>query len=110
MTTAEQIAIVTMITNGKRNDDDMMAYLEIAGQKIIRRAFPFRSDVTVVPDKYHTLQAEIAGYLINKHGADNETVHIENGIHRHFSYADMVAYIRSNVVAMAKVPGRVSDV
>lgn len=98
MTTAEQIAIVSMITNGTRSEDDMMAYLDIAGQKIIRRAFPFRSDVMDVPEKYHTLQAEIAGYLINKHGADNETVHIENGIHRHYDSADVPEDLMGRII------------
>ena len=98
MTTAQQIAIVKMITDGRRSEDDMVAYLEIAGQKIIRRAFPFKHDVTVVPEKYHTLQAEIAAYLINKHGADNETVHTENGIHRHYDSADVPEDLMGRVI------------
>lgn len=98
MTTAQQIAIVRMITDGRRSDDDMMIYLEIAGQKIIRRAFPYRDDVTEVPEKYHTLQAEIASYLINKHGADNQTVHIEAGIHRHYDSADVPEDLMGRVI------------
>lgn len=78
-----------MLTDGRRSDDDMAAYLDIAAQKIIRRAYPFRSDVMEVPAKYQTLQAEIAAFLINKHGADNELIHVENGIHRHYDSGDI---------------------
>lgn len=98
MTTAEQIAIVAMITNNTRTEEDMMTYLDIAGEKIIRKAFPFRDDVEEVPTKYQHLQAEIAAYLINKHGADNETVHIENGIHRHYDSADVPEDLMGKVI------------
>ena len=89
MTTAELLSLVNMMTDGRRTEEDMSAYLEIAGQKIIRRAFPFRSDVEEVPPKYHTLQAEIAAFLINKHGADNELIHVEGEIHRHYDSGDI---------------------
>jgi hypothetical protein len=89
MTTAEQIAMVAMMTDNRRTADDMIAYLDIAGEKIIRRAYPFRDDVQEVPAKYQHLQCEIAAFLINKHGADNELIHVENGIHRHYDSGDI---------------------
>jgi hypothetical protein len=36
-------------------------------------------------------------------GMEGETVSVENGIHRHFSFPDMVRYIRANVIPYAKV-------
>lgn len=98
MTTAELLSLVNMMTDGRRSEEDMASYLDIAGQKIIRRAYPFRSDVEEVPAKYQTLQAEIAAYLINKHGADNETVHIENGIHRHYDSADVPEDLMGRII------------
>ena len=59
-----------------------LAFLSVAGQKIIQRAYPFSVDVTEVPDKYATNQVEIACYLLNKRGAEGETYHSEGGINR----------------------------
>ena len=36
-------------------------------------------------------------------GMEGETTSIENGVHRHFNYSDMVRYIRANVIHFAKV-------
>lgn len=65
-------------------DEVLLAYLDIAGREIIRRVYPFRADATEVPDKYNTLQCEIATYLLNKRGAEGETSHSENGISRSY--------------------------
>ena len=68
-------------------DEVLLAYLDIAGREIIRRAYPFKDDITDVPDKYNTLQCEIATYLLNKRGAEGETSHSENGIGRGYESA-----------------------
>lgn len=68
-------------------DDVLLAYLKIAEREIIRRAYPYKDDVTEVPDKYNTLQCEIATYLLNKRGAEGETSHSENGISRSYENA-----------------------
>lgn len=65
-------------------DEVLLAYLDIAGREIIRRAYPYKDDVTEVPAKYDTLQCEIANYLLNKRGAEGETAHSENGISRSY--------------------------
>lgn len=65
-------------------DDILLAYLDVAGQVIIRKAFPYKKDVTDVPEKYYTLQCEIANFLLNKRGAEGETAHSENGISRSY--------------------------
>ena len=65
-------------------DEVLLAYLDIAGREIIRRAYPYKNDVTEVPAKYDTLQCEIANYLLNKRGAEGEMAHSENGISRSY--------------------------
>ena len=65
-------------------DDVLLTYLNIAGREIIRRAYPYKNDITEVPEKYDTLQCEIANYLLNKRGAEGETSHSENGISRSY--------------------------
>jgi hypothetical protein len=69
-------------------DDILLTYLDVAGQKILRRAYPYK-DVEEVPNKYNALQCEIAIYLLNKRGAEGETSHSENGISRSYENADV---------------------
>lgn len=71
------------------------AYLAIAAQKIIARAYPFQENITSIPTKYRTLQCEIAAYLINKRGAEGQTAHSENGISRSYENADIPASMLS---------------
>ena len=71
------------------SEDILLAYLTIAGRKIINRAYPYREDINTVPPKYEILQCEIAAYLLNKRGAEGETSHSENGISRSYESADV---------------------
>ena len=84
MTEAEKLIILKSMYNGNENDSVLSAYLKLAGQKVIDRAFPFKKDVTSVPNKYVMNQIEIAVYLLNKQGAEGETAHNENGINRSY--------------------------
>ena len=79
-------------------DEILLAYLDIAGREIIRRAYPFKENVIDVPDKYNTLQCEIALYLLNKRGAEGETSHSENGISRTYENADVPESLIGQVV------------
>lgn len=67
----------------------LQTYLQIAGQAILNKMYPY-TDANMpsdVPPKYQMLQVEIAAYMINKRGAEGETQHIENGIHRNYHNA-----------------------
>ncbi len=77
-----------MMVGSSDTDDVLLAYLDIAGSKIINRAYPYDSDVTEVPSRYGFLQCEIAAYLLNKRGAEGQTAHSENGISRSYESAD----------------------
>ena len=80
------------------SDDMLLAYLTIAGRKIIDRAYPYDGEVTVVPKRYEILQCEIAVYLLNKRGAEGETSHSENGISRSYENADVPESMLSVIV------------
>jgi hypothetical protein len=60
-------------------------------------------DVTDVPVKYETTQiyAVVAGFT--HAGAEGEQTHIENGVHRHYIYSDMLDYIHNNVLPFVRV-------
>lgn len=90
MTNEEKLTMVRVMCDSDDDSDDiLLAYLAVAGRKIIDRAYPFESDVTEVPRRYELLQCEIAVYLLNKRGAEGETSHSENGISRSYEKADV---------------------
>ena len=78
-------------------------YLDIAGQKILNRMYPFKTDYTglEVPERYDMMQLNIAQYLYNKRGAEGEIQHIENGIHRNYGSADVPDAMLKDIIPMA---------
>ena len=67
------------------SDDVLGAYLDLAGQKILGRLYPFGiPEGAGVPERYQSLQCEIACYMLNKRGAEGQTSHSENGISRQY--------------------------
>ena len=89
---------------GEQNPDVLLTYLNIAGNKVLKRAFPF-SDmaVTEVPDRYAYNQVEIAAYLLNKRGAEGQTSHSENGVSRSYENGDVPPTLLREIVPCASV-------
>ena len=88
------------------DESDLAQYLEYAEAEIIRWLYHkvgLPDDMPLFPAEYDgvSIQAVVVGYNMN--GAESQSVHIENGIHRHFRYADMVDYIHRTVVSYARV-------
>ena len=104
MSEAEKLAALEAMTE-ETDQDTLLRYLDIAGEAIISRAYPFRTDVETVPDRYTRLQLEIACYLINKRGAEGETVHNENGINRSYESASVPESMLGRVIPCAGVIG-----
>ena len=92
MTNEEKLTMLrVMVEADSENwtDEILLTYLNISGQKIINKAYPYKSDVSTVPIRYEMLQCEIAAYLLNKRGAEGEISHSENGISRSYENADV---------------------
>lgn len=94
MTMAEKISQVRAMIGKSTDDSDwtdsvLLAYLNIAGQKILNRAYPYDDSITEIPSKYELLQCEIATYLLNKRGAEGQISHSENGISRGYESSDV---------------------
>lgn len=91
MTRDEIIEKVSIIAN----EDDVQiinAYLDIAANKILNKAFPFMdTSVMEVPTKYQSLWIDATVYLILKRGAEGEVTHNENGINRTWENGDLPA-------------------
>lgn len=97
MTNEEKVNALKAMVGGSDSDEVLSTYLLFAGQKIINRAYPYDPTVTEVPVQYHTLQCEIAAYMLNKRGAEGQTSHSENGISRSYENADVPASMLKGV-------------
>ena len=108
MTNVEKLALCRVMveqpaTSEGWSDNVLDAYLAIAGQKILNRAYPYDNTVKDVPTRYGYLQCEIAAYLLNKRGAEGEVSHTENGISRTYENADVPDSMLKDVIPMCGV-------
>ena len=103
MTQTEKLTLLKAMVGSSDTDDVLLAYLDLAGAKIINRAHPYDSEVTEVPRRYEFLQCEIAAYLLNKRGAEGQTGHSENGISRSYESADVPESMLGAVTPMVGV-------
>lgn len=107
MTDAEKLTTLKTILRISDTTEDALlgVYLDAAAQELL--AWKYGWSANGVPaevpaeDEQTQIWAVVAGYSIS--GAEGQTLHIENGIHRDFKYHDMVNYIRENTVPIAKV-------
>ena len=88
MTQTEKLQLLKAMVGESDTEEVLLAYLNIAGSKIINRAYPYGTEETEVPNRYGFLQCEIAAYLLNKRGAEGQLIHSENGISRTYGSAD----------------------
>lgn len=100
--TREDLETKLSVITGETDDDVLLTYLDVAAQKILNKCYPFRTNETEVPEKYQLLQIEIAVYLLNKRGAEGETVHNENGINRTYESSSVPDSMLKDVIPIAK--------
>ena len=108
MTEVEKLSLLRVMvgvpnTDENWSDDVLISYLKLAGDKIIKRAYPYDDTVEEVPRRYGVLQCEIAQYLLNKRGAEGETSHSENGVNRTYENADVPESLLSEVIPRVEV-------
>lgn len=87
------------------DDDDatLSAFLDIAKSEMLTRLYPYSDGSEALPAKYLSRQITIASYLLSKRGAEGETIHLENGIHRHFGFSQVPDDMLSDLVPMCGV-------
>ena len=105
MTDTEKLTMLKAMT-GEKDESVLSTYLSIAGNKVLKRAYPFDNTVTVVPDRYAYNQVEIAADLVNKRGAEGETAHSENGISRSYEDGDVPPTLLREIVPCASLIGK----
>ena len=105
MTQTEKLKLLKAMVGESDTEEVLLAYLNIAGNKILNRSYPYGTDETEVPARYDFLQCEIAAYLLNKRGAEGQTAHAENGISRSYESADVPESMLGAVTPMVGVIG-----
>jgi hypothetical protein len=92
MTMEKKVDMLRRMMPGDNTDQGILeVYLELAGQKILNRMYPYKESYEglEVPDRYVAIQLKVANYMISKIGAEGEIQHIENGIHRNYGASDV---------------------
>jgi hypothetical protein len=103
MTQAEKLQLLKAMVGESDTEEVLLTYLNVAGHKIINRAYPYGTEETEVPARYEFLQCEIAAYLLNKRGAEGQLIHSENGISRSYGSADVPEAMLNAVTPMVGV-------
>lgn len=111
MTDEQKLATVKIIlddgTGYMPSDETLGEYITLSQNEILAWMYHLvggvPEDVSEVPAKYETIQiyAVIAGFT--HAGAEGQILSIENGVHRHFAYTDMLDYIHNNVLPFVRV-------
>ena len=106
--TAKIRMLRALLGDDEVTDTTLSAYLDFCKREILNFLYTqvvggVPVEVTDVPEKYEMTQimGVIAGYNIR--GGENQSVSVENGIHRHWHYTDMVEYVRGHVIPYARV-------
>lgn len=103
MTQDEKLVALKAMVGGSDTDEVLSAYLNLAGSKILAKAYPYNPEITEVPVQYGYLQVEIATYLLNKRGAEGQTSHTENGVTRQYENADVPVSMLKAVIPQCGV-------
>lgn len=112
MTASEKLTMVKSILriSDQSMDALLTTYLSAAKSEILGWRYSYAAATPEeVPTEYEMTQIQAVVNGFTQSGNEGQSVSIENGIHRHFTYEDMVAYIRARVIPMAKLGGTVSS-
>ena len=100
MTNEQKIAMLELMTD-EHSQTVLSAYLTMAEQIVFEEAFPWGNYPETMPSRYDGAHVEITAYLINKEGAEGETVHLENGLSRHWEAGSIPPSILRRITPMA---------
>ena len=102
MTDAEKLAMISAMSD-ETDPTVLSAYLLLAKQIILEKAFPFGNFPEELPAQYDAVHVEAAAYLLAKRGAEGEIVHLENGVSRHWEGGSVPDSILRRIVPFAGV-------
>lgn len=111
----EMVKTILRIDSGDIEDDMLLStYLDMAEHEILGWRYSNANPENVpesVPPEYDMTQIQAVVNGFTQAGVEGQVLSIENGIHRHFQYSDMVEYVRAHVIPIAGVlrPTKASD-
>lgn len=110
MTNTDKITMLTtlLFPDGDATESDtamLQVYLSLAEQEILNYRYSYSSGgiPEILPSEYDSVQVMAVAQGFAQNGAEGQVTSIENGVHRHWKYADMCLYIHANVIPIAKV-------
>ena len=109
MTDSEKLKMLrALIGSSTLSDDILSVYLKIAGEKVLRRCYPYAASTQeyTVPERYETIQVELAVNEVLKRGAQGQSSMSDNGVSRVYESEDVLL---NRIMPYAHVPGVVAD-
>lgn len=110
MTNTEKITMLTtlLFPDGDATESDtamLQVYLSLAEQEILNYRYSYSASgiPEILPSEYDAVQVMAVAQGFAQNGAEGQTVSVENGVHRHWKYEDMMAYIYNHVIPIARV-------
>lgn len=105
MTDSEKLLELRALTRSRDDDDTLLSFLALAKRKMLNRLYPFANSYMGldIPERYESLQFEIATVLMNKRGAEGEVQHNENGVNRIYGNGD-VSNLLAEITPMCALP------
>lgn len=87
----EMLRVLCGLTAEQMPDASLNVYLNLARDIVLNRMYPYAKDTSAleVPQKYATVQCQIANELVLRHGAEGEVSHSEEGVERVYENADV---------------------
>lgn len=108
MTDSAKIARVkVLVENDPVATDEVVAvYLDSARSAMLERLFPLHPDKTAedIPERYDTIQCDLAARYFLRRGGQGELNHEENGVNRQWASVDD-ADILDKLTPFARVGG-----
>lgn len=85
----------------------LQVYLDLASQTILNFKYEYSKNGVPeeLPPTYDDVQIMAVMNGFAQAGAEGQVLSIENGIHRHWKYSDMLEYVQNHVNPIAKVQG-----
>lgn len=108
MTQAEKLTMLQSICGDSEADSAMLStYLDLAADIVVHRAYPFLTNYVLaeVPDRYATLQVQIANELYLHRGAEGEKDHTENGVKRTYETGSVSESTLKRIVPFGRTFG-----
>lgn len=107
-TQTEMLTALAVMTDLSATTDAtvLTLYLDFARDSIMRRLYPFGvPEWATLPSSLEVKALEVAAYMINKRGAEGQTVHKENGVDRTYGSSSIPDEMLRDIVPMAVAVG-----